>query len=119
MTRRNCGGQNGTGTGFLRILRFPLPILIPPTDPQSPSSIIRGWHNRPVSGRRTKWTQSHPTQRNLKTQLSLKKSMVAHSTLLMPAALHVHFATATIIAVSDSFPIPSLISGEDHGWLVH
>jgi hypothetical protein len=23
--------------------------------------IIRGWYNRPVSGRSTKWTQSHPT----------------------------------------------------------
>jgi hypothetical protein len=28
-----CGGKNGTGAGFLRVLRFPLPILIPPTDP--------------------------------------------------------------------------------------
>jgi hypothetical protein len=24
-----CGGQSGTGTGFLRVLRFPLPISIP------------------------------------------------------------------------------------------
>jgi hypothetical protein len=30
-----CGGQNGTGAGFLRVLRFPLPILIPPTSPSS------------------------------------------------------------------------------------
>jgi hypothetical protein len=29
-----CGGQNGTGGGFLRILRFPLPI-IPPMSPSS------------------------------------------------------------------------------------
>jgi hypothetical protein len=28
--------------------RFPLPIFIPPTAPQSPSSIIWGGHNRPV-----------------------------------------------------------------------
>jgi hypothetical protein len=28
-----CGGQSGTGVGFLRVLRFPLPILIPPTAP--------------------------------------------------------------------------------------
>jgi hypothetical protein len=63
---RSCGifgEQSGTGTGFLRVLRFTLPILIPPTAPQS-SSIIRGWYNRSVSGRRTKWTQSHPTPRN-------------------------------------------------------
>jgi hypothetical protein len=43
---------------------FPLPILIPPTVPHSSSSILEGWYNRPVSGRRTKWTQSHRTPRN-------------------------------------------------------
>jgi hypothetical protein len=32
---------------FLQVLRFPLPIFIPPITPQS-SSIIRGWYNRPV-----------------------------------------------------------------------
>jgi hypothetical protein len=36
-----CGGQSGTGAGFLRVLRFPLLILIPPIAPQSPSSNIR------------------------------------------------------------------------------
>jgi hypothetical protein len=50
--------------GFLRIFRFPLPNLIPLTAPHSPSSIIGGWYNRPISGRRTKWTQSHPTPRD-------------------------------------------------------
>jgi hypothetical protein len=28
-----CGGQSGTGAGFLLVLRIPLPILIPPTAP--------------------------------------------------------------------------------------
>jgi hypothetical protein len=42
-----CGGQSGTGAGFLRILQFPLP-LIPPTAPHSSSSIIRGWYCRTV-----------------------------------------------------------------------
>jgi hypothetical protein len=37
-----CGGQSGFGTGFLRVLLFPLPILIPLTAPHA-SSIIRGW----------------------------------------------------------------------------
>jgi hypothetical protein len=55
-----CNGQSGTGAGFLRVFRFPLPILIPSTAPHSSSS-IRVWYNRPVSGRNTKWTQSHPT----------------------------------------------------------
>jgi hypothetical protein len=48
---RSCGirgGQSGTGTGLVRVLRFPLPILIPPTAPHSSSSIIRGWYNRPI-----------------------------------------------------------------------
>jgi hypothetical protein len=49
-----------TGAGFLRLLRFPLPIRIPQIAPQSPSSIIWGWYNRPNSGRSTKWTQFHP-----------------------------------------------------------
>jgi hypothetical protein len=36
-----CGGQIGAGAGFLRVLRFPLPVLIPANAPHS--SIIRGW----------------------------------------------------------------------------
>jgi hypothetical protein len=42
-----CGGQSGAGAGFLRVLRFPLPILFPLIAPQSPSHIIWGWYNRP------------------------------------------------------------------------
>jgi hypothetical protein len=41
-------------------------FLIPPTASRSPSTIIRGWYNRPNSGWRAKWTQSHCTPRNLK-----------------------------------------------------
>jgi hypothetical protein len=59
-----CGGQSGTGAGFLRVLRFPLPVLIPPIAPHSSSSIIRGWYNRSDSGRRTKCTQAHRAPRN-------------------------------------------------------
>jgi hypothetical protein len=32
----------------------------------SSSFNIRRWYNRPINGRHTKWTQSHPTPRNLK-----------------------------------------------------
>jgi hypothetical protein len=40
--------QNIDGAGFLRVLRFPLPIFIPQIAPQSPSSHILGWYNKPV-----------------------------------------------------------------------
>jgi hypothetical protein len=46
-----CGGQSGAGASFLRVLRFPLPIFIPPIGPKSSSSIIWGLYNRP------KWPQ--------------------------------------------------------------
>jgi hypothetical protein len=32
-----CRGQSGTGAGFLPVLRFPLPIFIPPNSPFSQS----------------------------------------------------------------------------------
>jgi hypothetical protein len=41
-----CSGQIGAGARLL------LPILIPSIAPHSSSSIIRGWYNRPNSGRR-------------------------------------------------------------------
>jgi hypothetical protein len=75
-----CGGLSDTGVGFLQLLWFPLPILIPPTAPHS-SSIIRGWYNRSNSGRRTKWTQSHTptekTKRKKSTCVSLAHSFAA------------------------------------------
>jgi hypothetical protein len=45
-----CGGQSGAEAGFLRVLRFPLPIFIPPFASQLPSSIIWGLYNRPEVG---------------------------------------------------------------------
>jgi hypothetical protein len=30
-----CGGQSGIGAGFLRVLLFPLPVIIPPNFPSS------------------------------------------------------------------------------------
>jgi hypothetical protein len=45
-----CGGRSGARAGFLRVLRFPLSILIPPTAPHlSSSSIIWGWYNKPIA----------------------------------------------------------------------
>jgi hypothetical protein len=42
-----CGGQSGTGAGFLLVLRFLLPIINPSTVPHS-SSITRSYYNRSV-----------------------------------------------------------------------
>jgi hypothetical protein len=46
-----CGGQSGAGMGFLRVLRFPLPIII----------ITQGRYSRPVSGCYADWTQLDST----------------------------------------------------------
>jgi hypothetical protein len=35
-----CGGQSSTGVGFLRVLRFLLPIFIPPTAPHSSCIVV-------------------------------------------------------------------------------
>jgi hypothetical protein len=42
------GGQSGAMAGFLRVFRLPLPIFIPLIAPQSPSSVIWRWYNRPI-----------------------------------------------------------------------
>jgi hypothetical protein len=61
-----CGGQSGTGAGFLLVLRFSLKILIPLTIAQSSSFIIRRWYNRRNNGRYTMWAQSQPHPKELK-----------------------------------------------------
>jgi hypothetical protein len=44
-----CGGHSGTGTGFLRVLRLPLPSIAPIASHLS-SFITPGWYTRPFSG---------------------------------------------------------------------
>jgi hypothetical protein len=61
-----CGGQSGTGAGFLRVLRFPLPIRIPAIAPQSSPPIIWGWYNRPNSGRSIQVDSVSPQEKNKK-----------------------------------------------------
>jgi hypothetical protein len=42
-----CGGQRGTGAGFLRIIRFSMsPVHL--AAPQSATSAVWGWNNRPA-----------------------------------------------------------------------
>jgi hypothetical protein len=88
-----CGGQSGTGAGFLRVLWFPLPILIPSTILHS-SSIIRGWYNRPDIGRCTKWTRSHPTTRNKKSE---RIWFVCRPSCGLPNAVRVYIASLSTL----------------------
>jgi hypothetical protein len=59
-----CGGQSGTGVGFLGVFRFPLPILIPLTAPHSSSIIRAGTIGQIVAD--VPSGLSHLTQRNKK-----------------------------------------------------
>jgi hypothetical protein len=43
-----CGGQSGTGAGFLRVPRFLLPSISLTAPHLSSPIIIRGWHIRPA-----------------------------------------------------------------------
>jgi hypothetical protein len=67
-----CGGQRGIGAGFLRVLRFPLPI-IPPISPssQSPGAGTIGLLVATVPGG-PNWTPL-PHYTNLKKLLVLMK----------------------------------------------
>jgi hypothetical protein len=84
-----CGGHSGAQAVFLRVLQFPLPILIPPTAPHSSSSIIRGWYNRPNSGRRTKWTQVSPHPKELKITNSYTYVGLKTNTKFLTCTRHV------------------------------
>jgi hypothetical protein len=63
---RICGGQSGTGAGFLRVLRFRLPNLIPPTAPHSSSSVIGAGTIGQLVADVPSVLKSHPTPRDLK-----------------------------------------------------
>jgi hypothetical protein len=60
-----CGGQSGTGQVFSEYFgsscQFSFHRLLHTHHPSSGAG-----NNRPVSGRRTKWTQSHPTPKKPK-----------------------------------------------------
>jgi hypothetical protein len=51
-----CGGQNGAGAGFLRVLPFLLPTTFHSTN-FSILTITRDRYNRPIYGRSAAWTQ--------------------------------------------------------------
>jgi hypothetical protein len=60
-----CGGQSGTAAGFLRVLEFLLPILIPLTDSHPSSSAGAGTVGQIVA---------HPAPRNWKKEVQCSSS---------------------------------------------
>jgi hypothetical protein len=101
-----CGGQRGTGAALLRVLRFPLSILIPPTDPHSSSSgactigqlvadvPLHSVSFHPMNLKKQKTTSSLPSEesdRALELRSSLRaRSRVSHQYTATgkPIALH-------------------------------
>jgi hypothetical protein len=51
--REIYGGQSDTGAGFFRVLRLPLPILIPPTAPYSLTvlSLVYSGHSEELNNK--------------------------------------------------------------------
>lgn len=86
--------RSGAGVGLLRVLLFPLPLLIPTTAPHQPSSIVRGWYNRLISDWRSKWTQSHlipkKPKRNYTAQVSVETlAVISEALRVIPRSLQV------------------------------
>jgi hypothetical protein len=86
-----CGGRSGAGADFLRVLRFHLPIFIPPN---FPFSVTRGRYSRPVNGRRAEWTQFglHPS-------LCEFKKYICHETT---ALIFITVVTSDFVTVLNS-----------------
>jgi hypothetical protein len=88
------------GQFFPQVLRFLMPILIPPTAPHS-SSIIPGWYNRPVSG--LSLTPPHENKKKLRKGHSVS---TAAGSLLLPYRL---FQNLKLIPVHQPIKIIGLI----------
>jgi hypothetical protein len=76
---------------FLRVLQFPLPILIPPTASHSSSFIIRCWYNKPNSGRCTTRTQAHFTPRNRKVKSLVHIEQIDKLIKIFPVSMEYKF----------------------------
>jgi hypothetical protein len=74
-----CGGQSGAGVGFHRVLRFPLPILIPPAAPHSSWPIILGWYNRPVVAAIPSGLSLTPPQEAKKTNQQISNQLTLNN----------------------------------------
>jgi hypothetical protein len=55
-----CGKQRGTGAGFLRVLRFHLPLIHSTESTTDITIITQGWHNRPINCRSNSELGSNP-----------------------------------------------------------
>jgi hypothetical protein len=96
-----CGGQSGTETGFLLVLRFPLPVVVLPTVPRS-SILWAGCYNRPIVGRRNKWNKSHPTPRNKQNEPQTGKIWLCKFSFIFTRLL-VHISAETPASLVNVF----------------
>jgi hypothetical protein len=70
-----CGGHSSTRAGFLRLLQFPLPILIPQTAPHSSSSFGAGTVDLIVAGVPSGLSLTSP-QEKLEKTINLREILV-------------------------------------------
>jgi hypothetical protein len=94
-----CGGQSGAGTGFLRVLRFPLPLFIPPNSPSSQS---------PGAGTIGQLAADVPSGPSLDftPNMRIKKKMFCDTTPCKPAGEPISFfaysSTLKMVAICSS-----------------
>jgi hypothetical protein len=69
------GGQSGTGAGFLLVLRFLLPILIPPTAPHSSLSSGAGTIGQLVAEHQAESVSPHAEKLKEKLLLAIRERM--------------------------------------------
>jgi hypothetical protein len=88
-----CGGQGGTEAGFLRVLRFPLPILIPPTAPHSSGAGTMGqlWPTYQVDS-----VSPHPKK------LKKNKWLIARDDFISSPVLSIHVFCCCFMYLSNT-----------------
>jgi hypothetical protein len=102
-----CGRQSGTGACFLRVLWFPLPILIPPTAPHPSSSISRGVSKRPVVAAVPSGLSPHCKKSSYTVQIPTYTSLSSSPFIIVHITSEAVSYTKNELFITISFPSPS------------